>query len=103
MALLNLIDGFHRGEYDVILAKRDPERVKGVEHERGKLGRCTLHEKSGLHSFELTVFGRACPDFHTVLIEFRRTVILGPSSNGDFYKNSEEQIFHVHERTINTT
>lgn len=26
---LNLIDGFHRGEYDVILAKRDPERVKG--------------------------------------------------------------------------
>jgi DNA-binding transcriptional LysR family regulator len=26
---LNLIDGFHRGEYDVILAKRDPQRVKG--------------------------------------------------------------------------
>lgn len=26
---LNLIDGFHRGGYDVILAKRDPQRVKG--------------------------------------------------------------------------
>lgn len=26
---LNLIDGFHRGDYDVILAKRDPQRVKG--------------------------------------------------------------------------
>lgn len=26
---LNLMDGFHRGEYDVILAKRDPQRVKG--------------------------------------------------------------------------
>ena len=26
---LNLIEGFHRGEYDVILAKRDPQRVKG--------------------------------------------------------------------------
>lgn len=26
---LNLIDGFRRGEYDVILAKRDPQRVKG--------------------------------------------------------------------------
>jgi DNA-binding transcriptional LysR family regulator len=26
---LNLIDGFHRGEFDVILAKRDPQRVKG--------------------------------------------------------------------------
>lgn len=26
---LNLIDAFHRGEYDVILAKRDPQRVKG--------------------------------------------------------------------------
>lgn len=26
---LNLIDGFHRGEYDVILAKRDPQHVKG--------------------------------------------------------------------------
>ncbi|MEZ6143675.1 MAG: LysR substrate-binding domain-containing protein [Zavarzinella sp.] len=26
---LHLIDGFHRGEYDVILAKRDPQRVKG--------------------------------------------------------------------------
>jgi DNA-binding transcriptional LysR family regulator len=26
---LNLIDGFLRGEYDVILAKRDPQRVKG--------------------------------------------------------------------------
>lgn len=26
---LNLIDGFHRGEYDVILAKRDPQCVKG--------------------------------------------------------------------------
>ena len=26
---LNLIDGFDRGEYDVILAKRDPQRVKG--------------------------------------------------------------------------
>ncbi|QVL34156.1 LysR family transcriptional regulator [Telmatocola sphagniphila] len=26
---LNLIDGFHRGEYDVILVKRDPQRVKG--------------------------------------------------------------------------
>lgn len=26
---LNLIDGFHRGEYDVILAKRDPQSVKG--------------------------------------------------------------------------
>lgn len=26
---LNLIDGFHRGEYDVILAKRDPQRVRG--------------------------------------------------------------------------
>jgi DNA-binding transcriptional LysR family regulator len=26
---LNLIDDFHRGAYDVILAKRDPQRVKG--------------------------------------------------------------------------
>ena len=26
---LNLLDGFERGEYDVILAKRDPQRVKG--------------------------------------------------------------------------
>lgn len=26
---LNLIDGFHRGEYDVILVKRDPQQVKG--------------------------------------------------------------------------
>jgi len=26
---LNLIDGFERGAYDVILAKRDPQRVKG--------------------------------------------------------------------------
>lgn len=26
---LNLLDGFQRGEYDVILAKRDPQRVKG--------------------------------------------------------------------------
>jgi DNA-binding transcriptional LysR family regulator len=26
---LNLIDGFQRGEFDVILAKRDPQRVKG--------------------------------------------------------------------------
>lgn len=26
---LNLIDGFHRGEFDVILVKRDPQRVKG--------------------------------------------------------------------------
>ncbi len=26
---LNLIDGFERGDYDVILAKRDPQRVKG--------------------------------------------------------------------------
>lgn len=26
---LNLIDGFHQGKYDVILAKRDPQRVKG--------------------------------------------------------------------------
>jgi DNA-binding transcriptional LysR family regulator len=26
---LNLIEDFHRGEYDVILAKRDPQRVKG--------------------------------------------------------------------------
>jgi len=26
---LNLMDGFHRGEYDLILAKRDPQRVKG--------------------------------------------------------------------------
>ena len=26
---LNLIDGFHRGEHDVILVKRDPQRVKG--------------------------------------------------------------------------
>jgi DNA-binding transcriptional LysR family regulator len=26
---LNLIDSFERGEYDVILAKRDPQRVKG--------------------------------------------------------------------------
>ncbi|MBX9654155.1 LysR family transcriptional regulator [bacterium] len=26
---LNLLDGFHRGEYEVILAKRDPQRVKG--------------------------------------------------------------------------
>jgi DNA-binding transcriptional LysR family regulator len=26
---LNLIDGFNRGEYDVILVKRDPQRVKG--------------------------------------------------------------------------
>ena len=26
---LNLIDEFHRGEYDVILVKRDPQRVKG--------------------------------------------------------------------------
>ncbi|MBI1319468.1 MAG: LysR family transcriptional regulator [Candidatus Hydrogenedens sp.] len=26
---LNLIEGFQRGEYDVILAKRDPQRVKG--------------------------------------------------------------------------
>lgn len=26
---LNLIDGFHRGDFDVILAKRDPQRVKG--------------------------------------------------------------------------
>lgn len=26
---LNLLDGFMRGEYDVILAKRDPQRVKG--------------------------------------------------------------------------
>src|SRR5579871_4194620 len=26
---LNLIDGFHRGDYDVILAKRDPQRVMG--------------------------------------------------------------------------
>lgn len=25
---LNLLDGFHRGEYEVILAKRDPQRVK---------------------------------------------------------------------------
>ncbi len=26
---LNLLDGFHRGDFDVILAKRDPQRVKG--------------------------------------------------------------------------
>jgi DNA-binding transcriptional LysR family regulator len=26
---LNLLDGFHRGDYEVILAKRDPQRVKG--------------------------------------------------------------------------
>ncbi len=26
---LNLLEGFQRGEYDVILAKRDPQRVKG--------------------------------------------------------------------------
>jgi DNA-binding transcriptional LysR family regulator len=26
---LNLLDRFHRGEFDVILAKRDPQRVKG--------------------------------------------------------------------------
>ena len=26
---LNLLEGFHRGEYEVILAKRDPQRVKG--------------------------------------------------------------------------
>ncbi len=26
---LTLIDGFHRGEYDVILVKRDPQQVKG--------------------------------------------------------------------------
>ncbi len=26
---LNLIDGFHRGDFDVILVKRDPQRVKG--------------------------------------------------------------------------
>jgi DNA-binding transcriptional LysR family regulator len=26
---LNLIEGFHRGEYEVILVKRDPQRVKG--------------------------------------------------------------------------
>lgn len=26
---LNLIDGFHRGDYDVILVKRDPQQVKG--------------------------------------------------------------------------
>ncbi len=26
---LNLIDRFHRGDFDVILAKRDPQRVKG--------------------------------------------------------------------------
>lgn len=26
---LNLIDGYHRGEFDVILVKRDPQRVKG--------------------------------------------------------------------------
>lgn len=26
---LNLMDGFHRGEYDLILAKRDPQRVEG--------------------------------------------------------------------------
>lgn len=26
---LNLLDGFQRGDYDVILAKRDPQRVKG--------------------------------------------------------------------------
>jgi DNA-binding transcriptional LysR family regulator len=26
---LNLVDRFHRGEFDVILAKRDPQRVKG--------------------------------------------------------------------------
>ncbi|WP_205678743.1 LysR substrate-binding domain-containing protein [Aquisphaera insulae] len=26
---LNLIEGFRRGDYDVILAKRDPQRVKG--------------------------------------------------------------------------
>ena len=26
---LNLIDGYHRGDYDVILVKRDPQRVKG--------------------------------------------------------------------------
>lgn len=26
---LNLIDGFHRGKYDVILVKRDPQQVKG--------------------------------------------------------------------------
>ncbi|MFO0958113.1 MAG: LysR family transcriptional regulator [Isosphaeraceae bacterium] len=26
---LNLMEGFHRGDYDVILAKRDPQRVKG--------------------------------------------------------------------------
>lgn len=26
---LNLIDGFHRGEYDVLLVKRDPQTVKG--------------------------------------------------------------------------
>src|SRR3954464_128706 len=26
---LNLVDGFHRGDFDVILAKRDPQRVKG--------------------------------------------------------------------------
>jgi DNA-binding transcriptional LysR family regulator len=26
---LNLLDGFHRGEFDVILVKRDPQRVKG--------------------------------------------------------------------------
>lgn len=26
---LNLVGGFHKGEYDMILVKRDPERVKG--------------------------------------------------------------------------
>src|SRR4029079_5101634 len=26
---LNLVAGFHRGDFDVILAKRDPQRVKG--------------------------------------------------------------------------
>jgi DNA-binding transcriptional LysR family regulator len=26
---LNLMEGFHRGDFDVILAKRDPQRVKG--------------------------------------------------------------------------
>lgn len=26
---LNLVKGFHRGDYDVILAKRDPQRVEG--------------------------------------------------------------------------
>lgn len=26
---LNLMDGFHRGDYDLVLAKRDPQRVEG--------------------------------------------------------------------------